>query len=86
SLIGALKDEDWKVRMSAASALGKQSTLPESAIQPLIGALKDEDWNVRVLAASALGNQYTLPDRPSSPSLVHSRMKIGMSRGRQHQH
>ncbi|KAI8596743.1 NACHT domain-containing protein, partial [Dissophora ornata] len=29
SLIGALKDEDANVRYSAASALGKQSTLPE---------------------------------------------------------
>ncbi|KAF9995160.1 hypothetical protein BGZ80_007593, partial [Entomortierella chlamydospora] len=36
SLIGALKDEDEDVRISAATALGNQSTLPESAIQPLI--------------------------------------------------
>ncbi|KAI8596213.1 hypothetical protein EDD21DRAFT_283597, partial [Dissophora ornata] len=43
-------------------ALGKQSTLPESAIQSLIDALKDEYAGVRHSAASALGKQSTLPE------------------------
>ncbi|KAI8602677.1 hypothetical protein EDD21DRAFT_352528 [Dissophora ornata] len=45
----------------AAAALGKQSALPEPAIQALVGALKDENPYVRVSVSEALDNQcYSL--------------------------
>ncbi|KAF9149983.1 hypothetical protein BGX20_005827, partial [Mortierella sp. AD010] len=61
-LIGALKDEDYYVRFSAAAALGEQSTLSELAIQSLIDALKDENVYVRDSAAAALDEQSTLSE------------------------
>ncbi|KAF8950084.1 hypothetical protein BGZ46_004763, partial [Entomortierella lignicola] len=46
---------------SAATALGNQSTLPDSTLQVLIGTLKDKNKYFRRAAASALGKQSTLP-------------------------
>ncbi|KAG0047231.1 hypothetical protein BGZ83_007683 [Gryganskiella cystojenkinii] len=57
-----LKDEDRHVTSSVAQALGKQSSLSESAIQSLIAALKDEDENIRSSAAQALGKQSSLSE------------------------
>ncbi|KAF9101881.1 hypothetical protein BGX27_011288 [Mortierella sp. AM989] len=54
----ALKDGDYTVRASAACALEKQPTLPESALQALIGALKDGTDS----AAYALKKHSTLPE------------------------
>ncbi|KAF9391095.1 hypothetical protein BGX21_011326 [Mortierella sp. AD011] len=62
----------------AASALGNQSTLSESALQALIGALQHKDWNVRRSAAEALGKQSTLPEsalRALIGALQHKRAK-----------
>ncbi|KAF9345344.1 hypothetical protein BGX26_003254, partial [Mortierella sp. AD094] len=61
ALTGALQDKNWKVRGSAAEALGNQSILPESTLQALIGAMQDKDGDVSRSAAKALGNQSTLP-------------------------
>ncbi|KAF9994978.1 hypothetical protein BGZ79_000234, partial [Entomortierella chlamydospora] len=46
----------------AATTLGKQPTLPESALQALIGALQDKNKDVRKSAADALGKHPTLPE------------------------
>ncbi|KAF8930906.1 hypothetical protein BGZ47_000331 [Haplosporangium gracile] len=62
SLISAFRDENDRVRESAASALGNQLTLSESAIHSLTVTLKDENTFVRSLAASALGSQSTLSE------------------------
>ncbi|KAF9574458.1 hypothetical protein EC968_006442 [Mortierella alpina] len=62
SLIRAFKDEDAKVRSSAASAVGYQFALSETAIRSLVDALKDEDAGVRISAAQALGKQSTLSE------------------------
>ncbi|KAF9540136.1 hypothetical protein EC957_004612 [Mortierella hygrophila] len=62
SLVDTLRDPEAGVRKSAASALGKQSTLSGPAIQSLIDALQDPDADVRDSAASALGNQSTLSE------------------------
>jgi hypothetical protein len=53
ALIEALKDENDKVRMQAATALGEIRS--PHAIGPLIAALKDKNSDVRKMAASALG-------------------------------
>ena len=64
-LLGALQDNDEKVRCGAAIALGQ---LGEAVALPdLMNALKDqeEDWNVRCAAATALGQlgeAVALPD------------------------
>jgi len=52
-LLSALKDDDWRVRVGAARALGRIGD--SRAVEPLLGALKDDDWRVRVGAATALG-------------------------------
>ena len=52
-LVSALKDWDWRVRISAAEALGKLGD--KRAVQPLLAALKDERSDVRAQAAMALG-------------------------------
>jgi len=52
--IKALGDEDWRVRMEAAVALGNIGD--PRAVEPLIRALGDKDWRVRMEAAVALGN------------------------------
>jgi HEAT repeat protein len=52
SLIGVLRDEDWRVQEVAAFALGKIGD--ERAVEPLIAALGDEYSDVREAAASAL--------------------------------
>ncbi|MBK8051050.1 MAG: HEAT repeat domain-containing protein [Anaerolineales bacterium] len=51
-LVHSLNDESWKVRRTAAEALGE--TRDPQAVEPLIGVLKDKDWNVRESAAEAL--------------------------------
>ncbi|GJJ77527.1 hypothetical protein EMPS_09886 [Entomortierella parvispora] len=61
-LIDALKDDDWKIRSSSASALGKQFMLPESAIQSLIDALEHGDTRRSHLAAWVLDAQSTLSE------------------------
>jgi HEAT repeat protein len=55
-LIGFCKDTDWRVRQSAAYALGKLGE--PRAVDPLIAFLKDEDWRVRHSAAGALGEYH----------------------------
>jgi hypothetical protein len=52
-LLSALKDDDWRVRVGAARALGRIGD--SRAVKPLLSALKDDDWHVRVAAATALG-------------------------------
>jgi len=52
-LIGALKDPDWRVRESAAEALGKKKA--PQAVVPLINTLADKDMEVRQAAVVALG-------------------------------
>jgi HEAT repeat protein len=52
-LLSALKDDDWRVRVGAARALGRIGD--SRAVEPLLGALKDDDWHIRVAAATALG-------------------------------
>ena len=54
SLIAVLKDdENWRVRNSAAQALGKIGD--PRALRPLIAALKDESGYVRQSAVRAAG-------------------------------
>ena len=52
-LIEALGDDDWTIRLFAATALGKIGDA--RAVEPLITALSNEDLNVRKGAAKALG-------------------------------
>jgi HEAT repeat protein len=52
-LIRALNDEEWTVRLYAASALGQLSE--RSAVVPLISALMDAERRVVIQAANALG-------------------------------
>jgi len=52
-LTKALKDEDWRVRSSAANALG--NIRDARVVGPLIEALKDKNSYVRMRAAEALG-------------------------------
>jgi len=52
-LIEDLKSAEWKVRESAARALGFMKD--PRAVEPLIAALKDEKWQVQRAAARALG-------------------------------
>jgi len=55
AIIEALKDKDWDVRTSAASALGGIGPDARAAVPVLIEALKDEHFYVRSSAAHALG-------------------------------
>ena len=52
SLIAELKDDNYLVRDSAATNLGKIGDT--RAVEPLIAALKDKDYVVRISAAKAL--------------------------------
>src|SRR6184192_669104 len=52
-LIIALRDERWRVRESAARALGRIGD--KRAVEGLIAALRDRDGAVRTVAAEALG-------------------------------
>ncbi|MEM7532948.1 MAG: HEAT repeat domain-containing protein [Chloroflexota bacterium] len=54
--VQALKDsEDWRVRQSAATALGELGEASPAVVDALIQALKDsEDWRVRKSATTAL--------------------------------
>ena len=51
-LIEDLKSDDWRVRKSAAEALGKIGDM--HAVEPLIELLEDEDEDVRASAKEAL--------------------------------
>ena len=51
--IKALGDEDWRVRMEAAVALGNIGD--PRAVEPLTRAPRDENQYVRRVAAGALG-------------------------------
>jgi HEAT repeat protein len=53
-LINLLKNDDWRVRESAAKALGRLGD--KRALEPLITCLKDEDARVYKSAAAALAN------------------------------
>jgi HEAT repeat protein len=52
-LIAALRDERWRVRESAAKALGLLKD--KQSVDGLIAALRDRDGSVRTIAAEALG-------------------------------
>lgn len=52
-LLSALKDDDWHIRVAAATALGRIGD--SRAVEPLIGALKDPEGHMRQSAAMALG-------------------------------
>ncbi len=52
-LVAALRDERWRVRESAARALGLIKD--KRAVDGLIGALRDRDGAVKTVAAEALG-------------------------------
>jgi HEAT repeat protein len=52
-LVAALRDERWRVRESAARALGLIKD--KRAVDGLIAALRDRDGTVRTVAAEALG-------------------------------
>ncbi len=64
ALVGALKDENERVRRAAAVALGR---IGAPAVPALIGALKDADREVRRAAAEALGR---IGDREAVPALI----------------
>ena len=53
SLILALKDRNWWVRVRAVWALGE--IRDKRAVEPLIQSVNDQDWYVRWSAADALG-------------------------------
>ncbi len=53
SLVQALNDPDWNVRVHAANSLGELGDV--RAVEPLIARLEDEDEDVRTAAARALG-------------------------------
>ncbi|GGA17156.1 sister chromatid cohesion protein PDS5 [Okeania sp. KiyG1] len=55
-IIKCLKDDDQKVRKSAAKALGKLDNSTEPVIQALLGKFQDTDSDVRLSAVEALGN------------------------------
>ena len=55
TLLEALTNSNWRVRHSAASALGFMGTKGEDAIPGLLQALKDTHQLVRYSAAEALG-------------------------------
>ncbi len=52
-LIEALGNDDWKVRLNTASALGQIGDA--RTVEPLIKALGDDHWTVCQIAAKALG-------------------------------
>jgi HEAT repeat protein len=54
ALIEALGDNDWRVRRSAAYALGRIGPAGVPAISALEQTLTDDDERVRSLAAKAL--------------------------------
>jgi HEAT repeat protein len=62
NLVLVLQESNSTVRLSAARALGAQSTLPESALMALVSLCQDNDYHVRRRAADALGRQPTLPE------------------------
>jgi len=59
ALIGALKDENEKVRRSAAGTLGIIGLEAKTAVPFLIEALKDKNEEVRQESAGALENINT---------------------------
>ncbi|CCF33002.1 peptidase C14 [Colletotrichum higginsianum] len=63
ALVELLKDEDRRVRWSAAEALGKQSTLSETTMTAIVELFKHKNSDVRSSAASALGTQSNLMDK-----------------------
>ncbi|MBI4770622.1 MAG: HEAT repeat domain-containing protein [Chloroflexi bacterium] len=54
-LVAALRDEDWRVRESAAEALGRMRAASDAASSALLELLGDENARLRWRAASALG-------------------------------
>jgi len=54
TLIAALKEPEWYIRVKAAEALGIVSAKTSAAVPALIVALKDENAEVRVSVAGAL--------------------------------
>ena len=51
-----LKDKDWQVRVTAASALGNMVPDPKAAIRLLVELLSDENWDARWAAARGSRN------------------------------
>ncbi|KAK7430467.1 hypothetical protein QQZ08_002986 [Neonectria magnoliae] len=64
-MVARLKDEDDRVRSTAAEALRKQSSLPGQALEALSALLEDPDCrrDTRVAAVEALGGQSVLPEQ-----------------------
>ncbi len=67
ALIEKLKDEDARMRVGAAEALGRIGDA--SAVPDLIETLGDEDWNVRENAVFALGS---IGDASAVPALIEA--------------
>lgn len=55
ALIGALRDEDGRVRSRAVKSLGAISADDEYAVDALVNALHDDDYRVRIQTAKCLG-------------------------------
>ncbi|KAF9949709.1 hypothetical protein BGZ72_008558 [Mortierella alpina] len=62
TLHSELKNGKNEVKYLAASALGKQSNLPESVIQSLFSACMEDDEDVQCFAEGALSRQSTLTE------------------------
>jgi len=50
------------LRIAAIKTIGRQSSLPKSALVEVITLLRDEDPNVRYAAVKAIGQQSSLPE------------------------
>jgi HEAT repeat protein len=69
-LVERLSHKDWRVRCSAAKALGDMYFRPREAVLPLINCLRqDERGEVRAAAAKALG-QIGLYSKEGVPTLI----------------
>ena len=69
TLIKLLDDGDTKVRLAAASALGKTPCYADAAVPALAKSLKDKEAKVRAAAVAALGNMGPWAES-SAPAVV----------------
>jgi len=61
SLVEALRDKDWRLRLACAQALGRIGPAAKAAIPALTKALKDQSKDVRKAAAEALRKIQAAP-------------------------
>ena len=86
ALVAALRDDNFRVRMTAANMLWKMEELAEPAIPELVSCLTDENSEVQAFAIQSLGRladngMYTVTAVPTLSTLCRESVSSAVAKG-----